>query len=220
MFILAQYAVAVKNRWVLLGRTLRTHVGTCQKLHIDNAARNCYHRSTKGLKGENMNFYDRLQNVFDQIEKYFDLVIHYIVLLIELIGTVVLVYAIVAAIVGLFKRQPHVRLKLAEGIALALEFKIGGELLRTVVVRDWEELLILGAIILLRAALTFLIQWEIKIERKNGNLTSSQLNDIKTPLTQDDEPPRERGLFGKIFNRKQRKDSTEPDSNSTDKSDI
>lgn len=124
---------------------------------------------------------------YESIEKYFDLVIRYIVLLIELVGTVVLIYAIVSAVIGLFKRQQHVRLKLAEGIALSLEFKIGGELLRTVVVRDWEELLILGAIILLRAALTFLIQWEIKIERKNGNLTAAQLKDIKTPLTQDEQ---------------------------------
>ena len=124
-------------------------------------------------------------NFYNLVEEYFDLFIKYIVLLIELIGTIILIYAVVSAIVGLFKHQKHVRLKLAEGIALALEFKIGGELLRTVIVRDWEELLILGAIILLRAALTFLIQWEIKIERKSGTLTEEQVNDIKTPLTQD-----------------------------------
>ena len=124
------------------------------------------------------------------IEKYFETFIKYVVLLIELIGTVVLIYAIIAAIVGLFRRQEHVRLKLAEGIALALEFKIGGELLRTVVVRNWQELGQLGAIILLRAALTFLIQWEIKIERKNGALTQEQLHDIQTPLTQDVERPK------------------------------
>lgn len=140
--------------------------------------------------------------VYELIEQYFDLVIRYLVLAIELVGTVVLVYAIVSAIIGLFKRQPHVRLKLAEGIALSLEFKIGGELLRTVVVREWSELLILGAIILLRAALTFLIQWEIRIERKNGNISSKQLHDIKTPLTQDAEPPKEKGLFGRMFNKK------------------
>ncbi len=140
--------------------------------------------------------------LYDQIEQYFDLVIRYLVLAIELVGTVVLVYAIVSAIIGLFKRQPHVRLKLAEGIALSLEFKIGGELLRTVVVREWSELLILGAIILLRAALTFLIQWEIRIERKNGNISNKQLHDIKTPLTQDAEPPKEKGLFGRMFNKK------------------
>ena len=123
--------------------------------------------------------------IYELVEKYFDVFIKYVVLLIELIGTIILIYAVVSAIIGLFKHQKHVRLKLAEGIALALEFKIGGELLRTVIVRNWEELLILGAIILLRAALTFLIQWEIKIERKNGNLTDIELKDIKTPLTQD-----------------------------------
>ena len=100
-----------------------------------------------------------MEKVYELIEQYFDIFIKYIVLIIELIGTIVLIYAIVSAIIGLFKHQKHVRLKLAEGIALALEFKIGGELLRTVIVRNWEELLILGAVILLRAALTFLIQW-------------------------------------------------------------
>ena len=133
-------------------------------------------------------------NIYNLVEEYFDVFIKYVVLLIELIGTIILIYAVVSAIIGLFKHQKHVRLKLAEGIALALEFKIGGELLRTVIVRDWEELLILGAIILLRAALTFLIQWEIKIERKSGNLTSEQVHDIQTPLTQDieEEKPKRR----------------------------
>ena len=126
-----------------------------------------------------------MDKAYELVEKYFDIFIKYIVLLIELVGTIVLIYAIVSAIIGLFKHHRHVRLKLAEGIALALEFKIGGELLRTVVVRNWEELLILGAVILLRAALTFLIQWEIKIERKSGNLTDEQVHDIKTPLTMD-----------------------------------
>ena len=126
-----------------------------------------------------------MQQVYDVISKYFDLIVEYLILLVEFVGIVILVYAIVSAVIGLFKRQPHVRLKLAEGIALALEFKMGGELLRTVIVREWNELLILGAIILLRAALTFLIQWEIKIERKNGILSDVQLHDIKTPLTQD-----------------------------------
>lgn len=126
-----------------------------------------------------------MERVYEIISKYFDIIVEYLILIVEFIGIIILVYAIISAVTGLFKRQPHVRLKLAEGIALALEFKMGGELLRTVIVREWNELLILGAVILLRAALTFLIQWEIKIERKNGNLSDSQLHDIKTPLTQD-----------------------------------
>ena len=123
--------------------------------------------------------------IFAKISEVFDIIVNYLILAVEFIGIVILMYAIVSAVIGLCKRQSHTRLKLAEGIALALEFKMGGELLRTVIVREWNELLILGAIILLRAALTFLIQWEIKIERKNGNLTDLQLHDLKMPLTND-----------------------------------
>ena len=145
-------------------------------------------------------------NLYTTIEEYFDLAIRYIVLVIEVIGTAVLVFAIFSAVIELFRRQQHVRLRLAEGIALSLEFKIGGELLRTVVARDWEELLMLGAIILLRAALTFLIQWEIKIERKNGSLTTDQLRGTAPQST--DEPPREKGLFGRVFGKRDTQDQS------------
>lgn len=108
--------------------------------------------------------------MYDKIEGIFILIIQYSILLIELIGVCVLLWSVVNALIALFKHKKSVRLELAEGIALSLEFKIGGELLRTVVVREVNELLILGSIILLRAALTFLIQWEIKNERKNDTI--------------------------------------------------
>lgn len=133
---------------------------------------------------------DPLQKAYDFISQYFDLLVEYLILLVEFIGIVILVYSIISAVIGLFRKQKHVRLHLAEGIALSLEFKMGGELLRTVIVRDWNELLILGAVILLRAALTFLIQWEIKLERKSGNMTALELHEIKTPLKKN--PPNAR----------------------------
>jgi len=43
---------------------------------------------------------------------------------------------------------------------------MGSEVLRTVIVREWEELGILGAVIILRGLLTFLIHWEIRLEEK------------------------------------------------------
>ena len=60
------------------------------------------------------------------------------------------------------KRSPETKLALAKGLAMGLEFKLGSEILRTVVVRDWKEIGIVAGIIILRAALTFLIHWEIK----------------------------------------------------------
>lgn len=107
--------------------------------------------------------------MYDIIVRIFDRVIGYGVLLIELVGVAVLFYTVIKSVIGLFRHEERLRLNLAEGIALSLEFKMGGELLRTVIVREWNELLILGAVILLRAALTFLIQWEIKSERKKEN---------------------------------------------------
>ncbi len=100
-----------------------------------------------------------------------DLILTYVVeictILLELFGVAVLVYTAIKCFVQWAKRDDHrLRLNLAEGIALSLEFKMGSEVLRTVVVRDWEELGILGAVILLRGLLTFLIHWEIKNEEK------------------------------------------------------
>lgn len=86
--------------------------------------------------------------------------------LMELFGICVLVFTAVTCFIRWIRRDTEIRLTLAQGIALALEFKLGGEVLRTVVVREWSELGILGAIIALRGLLTFLIHWEIKNEEQ------------------------------------------------------
>ena len=107
-----------------------------------------------------------------------DVVLTYIVeictILLELFGIAVLVYTAIKCFIQWIKKDNrHLRLNLAEGIALSLEFKMGSEVLRTVVVHEWAELGILGAVILLRGVLTFLIHWEIRneeeaLEKSNG----------------------------------------------------
>ena len=86
--------------------------------------------------------------------------------LVELAGIMVLLITAVQGVIQYFRHDSSVRLKLAEGIALALDFKLGGEVLRTVLARDWNELAILGAVIALRGALTMLLHWEIKNEKR------------------------------------------------------
>ena len=102
--------------------------------------------------------------MIETIEEIFQIVVQCGILLMECVGVTILLITTVKSIWLCLKRDPHVRLTLAKGIALALEFKLGGEVLRTVIVREWSELAILGAIIVLRGALTFLIHWEIKTE--------------------------------------------------------
>ena len=55
---------------------------------------------------------------------------------------------------------------LGRSLALALEFKMGAEIVNTVIVRELKELLILGIVIILRAILAVLIHWEITTEEK------------------------------------------------------
>ena len=98
------------------------------------------------------------------IEELFEIIVQYSILILEFAGVLVLMTTAVKSIYKWSCRKGHVQLDLAKGIALALEFKLGGEVLRTVIVREQSELVILGAIILLRGALTFLIHWEIKGE--------------------------------------------------------
>ena len=82
----------------------------------------------------------------------------------ELVGVFIIIAAGVKGLVNFIRREPAVRLQLAQGMALGLEFKLGSEILRTVIVRELSELALVAAIIAVRAALTFLIHWEIKNE--------------------------------------------------------
>ena len=103
-----------------------------------------------------------------EVVTFLEEVVHYAaeigIHLVELVGIVILLVSAAQGIIGYVKKDPHIRLMLAQGIALALEFKLGGEVLHTVITRQWEELGILGAVIALRAALTVLLHWEIKNE--------------------------------------------------------
>lgn len=102
--------------------------------------------------------------ILHSIEGIFEVFVQYSILFLELSGVVVLMTTAVKCMYSWLIKKERVQLSLAHGIALALEFKLGGEVLRTVIVREQSELVILGAVILLRGALTLLIHWEIKGE--------------------------------------------------------
>ena len=88
------------------------------------------------------------------------------ILLFEFIGVGIIIFSGIRGFFLYIRRSPDTKLTLAKGLAMGLEFKLGSEILRTVVVRDWKEIGIVAGIIALRAALTFLIHWEIKEEER------------------------------------------------------
>ncbi|MEG1256098.1 DUF1622 domain-containing protein [Clostridium sp.] len=94
-------------------------------------------------------------------------IIPIIIEILELMGTAVIVVAGIKAfyrfVLSLFNEVNYsIKVDFAQSLALALEFKLAGEILKTVIVRSFDEMYILAAIILLRAILTFVIHWEIK----------------------------------------------------------
>ena len=55
------------------------------------------------------------------------------ILLFEYIGVGIIIFAGVRGIIHYIKRDPNTKLLLAKGLAMGLEFKLGSEILRTVV---------------------------------------------------------------------------------------
>lgn len=106
--------------------------------------------------------------MYHAIEAFLEGLVNYSILGFEYVGVIVLIISGVKGIIDYIHHSPQIRLTLAEGMALSLEFKLGSEILRTVVVRQLNELVFIGGIILLRAALTYLIHWEIDYEERQN----------------------------------------------------
>ena len=87
-----------------------------------------------------------------------NLIVEFAILVFEYIGVAVILMAGIKGVVNYVTRNPKTRLDLAKGLAMGLEFKLGSEILRTVVVREMTELVFVAGIIALRAVLTVLIQ--------------------------------------------------------------
>lgn len=111
-----------------------------------------------------------MRYTMDALHHLLSQIVDIAILLFEFMGVGVLIAAGVRGIISYFRKNPLTRLNLAKGMAMGLEFKLGSEILRTVVVRDFSEILTVAGIIALRATLTFLIHWEIKNEEAHHEL--------------------------------------------------
>ena len=85
----------------------------------------------------------------------------------ELMGITVVAVSVLIAfghyLYSLIRKDPYdIKFQLANGLALSLEFKMAAEILKTVLIRDFEELAVLAIVIALRALLSFLIHFEMK----------------------------------------------------------
>ena len=113
---------------------------------------------------------------FESVLDGYDTILHFIaeitVHTLELIGIFIVIVgsfrALIQLIVRLRTKQPiNFMIEFGRALALGLEFKMGAEIVNTVIIREIRELLILGMVVALRAVLAILIHWEIKNERRD-----------------------------------------------------
>lgn len=90
-----------------------------------------------------------------------------IVFILEFMGVFVVFWTCIKSFVEyiqntFMKKHNAIQTHLAKGLATGLEFKLGAEILKTLVVHDLDELLVLGAVFALRALMSILIHFELK----------------------------------------------------------
>lgn len=89
----------------------------------------------------------------------------YIISFLEIIAIFIVVFSALNAFVqyvksAFVKNKPDVKSGLANGLAFGLEFAMSAEILKTILVQSWDDILMLGAIIVLRISLSLLIHFE------------------------------------------------------------
>ena len=100
------------------------------------------------------------------LEEILEVIASLAIVLFEFIGVGIIIFSGITGFLRWLQHNSDTGIYLAKGLAMGLQFKMGSEILRTVIVRDWKEIGTDAGIIALRAALTFLLHWEIREEEK------------------------------------------------------
>ena len=117
------------------------------------------------------------------LENIINFVLPIIIHILELMGVMIVCFGAVRSIITYFKMQfqrskgrrlsdsqgaGNVKIMLGTSLELGLEYKMGAEIIKTILIRDMSEIWILGAVIVLRAMLFVLIHFEMNAELKKA----------------------------------------------------
>ena len=105
------------------------------------------------------------------IHSAIEVVLPYIISILEIIGIFVVTWSGLYGFWQYFettflKKKVDFQSNLAKGLAMGLEFKMAAEILKTVIIQSFDEIYMLGAVILLRALLSVLIHFELGLFKK------------------------------------------------------
>lgn len=105
------------------------------------------------------------------MEEVIEVILEIVIPVLELMGIFIVADAAIESfgryVYAIFSGHAiHVKGRLAAGLLLGLEFMMTAEILKTIVVRDTKELLILGGVVVLRGILAFELKQEEKEEEE------------------------------------------------------
>ena len=112
--------------------------------------------------------------MLEHAETLFRYLVEWGILILEFFGTCVLLVTAIISMVKWLKKSPDVRTTISQGILLALAFKMGGEVLRTVIATETTELVSIFAIILLRAKIEAMYHNGLLPEKPSHKRKSSE----------------------------------------------
>ncbi|XJS10001.1 DUF1622 domain-containing protein [Aerococcaceae bacterium WGS1372] len=90
-----------------------------------------------------------------------------IIHILELVGIFIIFFGCLKVLYIFIKsgfdfHDKAITITLGEVLALSLQFKLGAEIIKTVVIRDMHELIILTVVVALRIILSIVVHWEVK----------------------------------------------------------
>ena len=99
--------------------------------------------------------------------KYLPILIH----LFELMGILILTLGVFTAFYHyiqkrFFKKDINIKYEFADVMITTLDFKLAAEILKTVTIKSMDELVILASVFIIRIIMTFVLEKEMKIEKK------------------------------------------------------
>lgn len=112
-----------------------------------------------------------------RISVFFEDLIHLIstpiIHILELIGILIIFIGCLRVLYIFIKsgfdfHDKAITITLGEVLALSLQFKLGAEIIKTVVIRDMQELLILSVVVVLRIVLSIVVHWEVNNANMEG----------------------------------------------------
>lgn len=129
-----------------------------------------------------------MENFADHIHGFVFGISPIITAFLELIGIYIILHGSIKSFILLIKSKfdfhnRRITILLGETLSLALQFKMGAEIIKTVTIRGVSELIILSIVVVLRVVLSFVLHWEVdqaskEEKQKARQVQSDHLKDI------------------------------------------